>query len=190
MNQRMNHDQFFKKEIAKYCPYLKKFLYTLTMDPILTEDLLQETLCSCWKNMNRVRRYKNLRAALLAIAKNEFRQYMRAKSRRPEELVPTENLRWIASNSDIDDFIDREENLHKLLLAFNGINKEYVQIVILVDYYGFHPKEVAKLLSRNYNTVVSQHARGLKQMRKNIERSEAEHSKSKTGSDSSGGNDQ
>lgn len=168
MSRYESDEEFFKDKICNHYSYIRKFLYSLTLDPVVAEDLFQETMCTCWRNIGKLRRYEKLKSALIVIARNEFLKYQRRKCRRSEELVPTENLSWIASNSNIDEFIERDALTHDLLAAFNGIEKKYVQVIVLADYYGFDLKEVANMLSLNYNTVVTRHTRGLKQMRERL----------------------
>lgn len=162
---------FFADHLWSMYPKMKKFLYTLTMDKDLTDDLVQNTFLNCWRKIEAMKGYRNLRSAIYAIAQNEYRQWRR--SHREEEassvLVEPYRLRWVKGTSNIDDFVRKNSDVHSLKLLFKGVNEESIQVVLLVDYYGYSLKEVAKLLDRNYNTVVSQRQRALEEMRKRKE---------------------
>ncbi|WP_130864095.1 RNA polymerase sigma factor [Bacilliculturomica massiliensis] len=168
MNRRReSNDQFFKNEIWVYYSYIKKLLYTLTLDASIAEDLAQETVIKCWKKAGLIKTYKDVKAGVLQIAKNEFLQFRRRSESEIEDPTDPHQLLWLKGRSNVEDYIRRDGDIHQFLFLCNGVKKEYVQVVLLADYYEFSLKEIAKLLHRNYNTVVSQHARGLEELRKN-----------------------
>lgn len=166
MNRMEMKETYFKNEVWIHYGFVKKLLFTLTVDGILTEDLAQDTMLICWKQIEKISRYKNLKSALATIARNEYNKFNRSRKSRMEELMDPDKLRWIAEASNIEDYIRQEGDVHEFLLLFTGIKREYVQVVLLVDYYEFSLKEVAKLMHMNYNTVASHHVRGLDEMRK------------------------
>lgn len=166
MDKMKMNENYFKDEVWSHYHFVKKLLYTLTLNSLLTEDLAQDTMLLCWKKVETVKHYKNLKSAMAEIARNEFRQYRRNNREEMEELVDPQKLRWLMGASNIEDFIRKEGDVHQFLLLFNGIKREYVQVVLLADYYAFSLKDIAKLLHKNYNTIISHHTRGLEEMRK------------------------
>lgn len=166
MDRMESNEAYFRNDIWLHYNSIKKMLYTLTLDSVLTDDLAQDTMFLCWRKIETVRKYKNLKAALVTIARNEFKQHQRNSRRKMEELIDPQKLRWLMCTSNIEEYIRHEGDVHEFLLLFSGVKLEYIQIVLLAHYYDFSMKEIAKLLHKNYNTVVSQHARGLEEMRK------------------------
>ena len=171
MSNADKNELFFSDKLWSHYGAIKKFIYAMTLDDYLTDDLTQNTFLTCWSKVETVKGYKNIRGALMAIGRNEFLQWCRSNKEEAESnsFDETSRLRWMTGPSNIEDLIRKDNHLHELMLLFEGVKKEYIQVVILVDYYGYTVKEVAKLLDRNYNTVASQHVRGLEEMRQKKE---------------------
>lgn len=166
MKRKDLNEEFFKDEVWSHFQYIQKLLYTLTLDSVLTDDLAQETIIKCWRKIETIRTYGNVKSALGTIARNEFRQFHRRRKSGIEEPMDPDSLLGMMGTCNVEDFIRMEGDVHEFLLLFSDVKKEYVQVVLLADYYQFSLKDIAKLLHKNYNTVVSQHARGLEEMRK------------------------
>ena len=66
----------------KYSKKVYKYLYTLTQDHELSEELMQDTFYSALKSINNFREDSSIFSWLCEIAKNKWKNYIRKKSRR------------------------------------------------------------------------------------------------------------
>lgn len=168
MKGNLSNETFFLNEIWIYYGFISKFLYSLTEDRHLTDELAQETMFRCWRKVETIRNYENIPAALIKITRNQFNQHLRKQKIMREELFEPERMNdmCFSEGSNIDAFIERDNRLHEIQQMINRItNKNHVRVVLLADYYGFTLKEIAKIMNKNYNTITSHHARGLAEMR-------------------------
>ena len=166
----LSDEEYFMTTIWPHYSSIKKLFYTMTLNSALAEDLTQDTMMLCWKKLNTMRTYENIPGALRVIARRLCLAYLRQNKNTAEISIDFDTLRYLPSCSNIAESIERDNNIHRLLFLFSDVKKEYIQVVLLADYYGFSLKDIARILHKNYNTVVSHHSRGLEEMRRNGEK--------------------
>ena len=118
-------------------------------------DALQNTILSCYENIQRLREPKYFKTWLMRILINECKDILRQKNHAAE----------------LDDFAEgvhcEELNLCELLLC---LDKESRKIVELYYFDEFSVKEISALLEMNSNTVSTKLSRARAKLKKVIRR--------------------
>lgn len=165
------NDNAFELLLNRYLKSIYNFTYRLTKDPSAADDLTQEVFLKVWKNLKRFDQSKKFKVWLFSIARNTTYDYFKKKKTIPfvffEDGEGSNKMDYLA-----DDKILPNELLIKADLA-NNLNKflkkipEKYRIVLIMHYKDdFSLKEIAEILKKSYNTVKSQHQRGLRMLRK------------------------
>ena len=164
----------FELLLSRYLKPIYNFLYRLVNDLPTAQDLTQETFLKVWRNLRRFDRKKSFKTWLFTIARNTAFDYLRKKKSTPfSYFVDDEGHSWIDNIADEEvlpdellEKLDQEKNISKLI---KKIPQKY-QIILLLRYKDdFSLAEIAEILGHPYNTVKSQHQRGLMKLRKIIE---------------------
>jgi len=164
----------FEKLLNRHMKPVYNFLFRLTRNSPSAEDLAQETFFKAWKNLRRFDQDKNFRVWLFSIARYTAYDYLRKKKAVPFAFFEDdEGNSWIKNVPDDKDLpseivlkIDSAKQLGKKLKKIPG----NYQIILLMRYKDdFSLQEIAKILRKPYNTIKSQHRRGLWSLRKVIE---------------------
>lgn len=165
MQKDLNNSRFFEEIVWPKYEYIRKFIYTITLDSFLANEIAQETMAGAWKNIERIKDYKRLSAALRQMAMNTLYTHYRKNNDILCSLGFMENFEDVPVESNINDYINQQGNLRDILFLFNEIRNEHLQIVLLCDYYELPLKIAAQCLGLNYNTAASYHKRALEHMR-------------------------
>ena len=165
------NDRTFEKLLKRHLESVYNFLYQLTKDRSAVDDLAQETFIKVWKNLRRFDQSRNFKTWLFAIAKNTAYDFLKKKKAVPFSFfedgegnnqinnLPDKNLApdQILENADLAK--DLEQKLQK-------ISPRY-RIILLLRYKDdFSLAEIAEILDKPYNTIKSQHNRGLNLLKK------------------------
>jgi RNA polymerase sigma-70 factor (ECF subfamily) len=152
--QTANRNEILEQLLLRYRTRLFNFIYRLTHDHALSEDLLQELSLKVIKNIKRFRpeRATSFRQWLYQIAINLCRDNARRR-------VPTNNmeLEHVAAKTP-DNRLEIEE-----LIA--GLPKEQKEVVLLKVYSGLTFREIAETLKCPLNTAISRMHYALKTLR-------------------------
>jgi RNA polymerase sigma-70 factor (TIGR02960 family) len=148
------------------------------------EDLVQETLLAAWRGLEAFEGRASLRAWLYQIATNRCLNALRARSRRPREVQPMNELPeptrqtepvWVQPYPDVllEDLPDRspgpearyeaKESVElAFIIALQGLPPRQRAALVLRDVLGFRTAEVAEMLDTSEASVKGalQRARG------------------------------
>lgn len=164
-------DAAFSELVKKYLKPVYNFLYRLTNDVSALDDLTQITFIKAWKNMRRFNWNKSFKTWIFTIAKNTAYDYFKKK-----KTIPFSNFIDAEGNNKLENISEDEILPHELLekadaakeleIALFKISDQY-RIILLMRYKeDFSLQEIAEILNLPYNTVKSQHQRGLLALRK------------------------
>lgn len=133
------------EEIYKeYSKYIYKYLYSLTNDCELSEELMQETFCSAIKNIGTFRNECSIYSWLCQIAKNKWKNYQ-IKNGKIQMIQYDENIENLLSKNDIED-ITQQLELQKEIQSLDKITIEVINLRINV---GLTFKEIGKMLNKS-----------------------------------------
>ena len=146
-----------REELAGHLPALRRFAHGLAGNRADAEDLLQDCLAQAVAR-EKSWRGGNLRAWLLAIMVNRFRNGLRAARRRPA-LTPLDDVEIAAADALPDPLANR-----RLHAALDSLAPESRAVVMLVVLEEMSYAETAQVLGIPIGTVMSRLSRARRQM--------------------------
>lgn len=132
----------------KYSRLVYNYLYRLTNNVELSEELTQETFYSAIKGIKNFKNKSNISVWLCQIAKNEWRDYLK-KSKKITTVSIDDNLEHINTEDNIEDsLITKEEkiNFYKKVHKLYSNTKEVIYLRINCE---FSFKEIANILGKS-----------------------------------------
>lgn len=132
----------------KYSKKVYKYLYTLTQDHELSEELMQDTFYSALKSINNFREDSSIFSWLCEIAKNKWKNYIRKKSKIKLIEFNDKIESWLIDNNIEDEFLkkDNKLRLRHEIEKLDEISKEVVYLRINGD---LQFKEIGKILNKS-----------------------------------------
>jgi len=160
-------DGSFEILVKKYLKPVFNFLFQITSDRDTLDDLTQITFIKVWKNIKKFDETKNFKVWLFTIAKNTAFDHIKKKKTIPFSFFETDDgynkLDEISEDSILPDKILEKKDLAKDLEEKLKKLSELYRIILLMHYKDdFSLSEIAEILDKPYNTIKSQHQRGLK----------------------------
>lgn len=150
MTTHQEKTDFFMEHLAIYEKDLHKILFILTESVHDADDLTQQTMEKAWKKLEQLKNPSSAKLWLIAIAKNESRQFFRSKKRSfncAALLEDPEDLNEIEEDmEDIADFLCRRTQLDLLLQALESLPRKQKQFLYLRFFENLPQKDVCLLL--------------------------------------------
>ena len=165
-------DESFEFLVHKYLKLVYNFIYRLTGDLAVIDDLTQETFIKAWKNIRRYDQRKNFKVWLFVIAKNTVYDFWKKKKTLSFALFEKEDgsnkLEDVVENQLLpDEILMRIEASGELDKKIKLLSKKY-QLILTMHYKDdLSLREISEVLGLPYNTIKSQHKRALVEL-KNI----------------------
>ncbi|MCQ4635528.1 RNA polymerase sigma factor [Anaerovorax odorimutans] len=166
----MKKDKLFEQNILPSYQAVLKYLYAQTRDPILSEDLTQETMRSAWEKLDQVKRPQSYKNWVMQISHNVLLSHYRAEGAEKRGgseggLLNIDDLEIldVKAGDAVDELIDQEA----ILELFVDLAQTHREIISLHLFLGFTFDDVAQILNMNSSTVRVYYRRGLKQVEKN-----------------------
>lgn len=122
--------------------------------PMDTEDILSETVLTCWEQLPRLRKPEFFKTWMIRIAINKCNDLLRQR----KKVVPLEDLP--------EPVTTMEEGLPELL---DRLDRSTRVILILHYAQGYTTREIAKMLEMPHGTVTSKLKRGRDKLAKQME---------------------
>jgi RNA polymerase sigma-70 factor (ECF subfamily) len=155
--QRDNHVSSLEKLLLKYQKPLFNFIYQMTRDRMLSEDILQDVFLRAIRNIKRFvpEREKSFRQWLYQIAINLCRDNFNRK-----QIFSPMELEQLSNPKSVDSYEIKD------LVA--GLPKEQKEVVLLKVYSGLTFREIAETLKCPLNTAISRMHYALKTLREKV----------------------
>jgi len=160
---------FFKEKIEPHYSDIIRFLTYASGDEWLAYDITQTTMEDAWKYIKRMRSYDSVKAALIAMAKNNMKKYYK---KHPAWIPIEEITEAVSDDKALEDIITAAETDNAFKELFLSLDEKYTRVLMLHHYYELSLKEIAEMLGKNYNTVLSWHTRALKILKEKCTKSE------------------
>lgn len=132
----------------KYSKLIYNYLYRLTRDVELSEELMQETFYSAIKGINKFKGTCKISVWLCQIAKNKWRDYLN-KSKKIQLTSLNEEIDFLIST---DCYFDNMSDKDEIIQLYNNINKldESVREVFYLRIKGeLSFKEIAEITGKS-----------------------------------------
>ncbi|MEY8835042.1 RNA polymerase sigma factor [Phaeobacter italicus] len=144
-----------RDELVEHLGAMRAFAISLTRNTATADDLVQDTLVKAWTNFDKFEQGSNMRAWLFTILRNTYYSLRRKRRREVEDAdgVMAENL---SQKPDHDGRL----NMRDFNVAFEQLNDEQREALILVGAGGFSYEEAAETCGVKVGTIKSRVNRG------------------------------
>ncbi len=160
-----NNREAFKQFFLLMQPSIFHFLYRITSDKVIAEDLTQETFIKFWLKRDTLDCQTFPKAYIYKIARNLAINHLTQKSR-IKKLNDNENLSYLSGNAETD--------LEKIFLrdecqkAINVLPERCKTTFILSRYDGFSYSEIAEIMQVSLQTVKNQMNKAISVLKKRL----------------------
>ncbi|MDH6430320.1 RNA polymerase sigma factor SigY [Paenibacillus sp. FSL R7-0048] len=152
--------------LREHYTFLFKYLLKVTMDPLLAEDLVQDTMVRCMEKINTYNGSSSFSSWLITIATRIFidrkRRWKREAEwkKREQQAQGTRSIRWR--------FESRGEEWSEVLDSISKLPSAQRVAVLLKHYYGYSYEEIGVIMQIPSGTAKSRVSLGLNQLRKEL----------------------
>lgn len=164
-------EKSFEALVEKYLKPVFNFVFQMTQDRAVAEDIAQDVFVKVWKNLSKFDEQKKFSTWIFAIAKNTTFDWLRKK--KTFSFSAFEN----AEGENFLDFIEDENALHseeflKMIDAkkdvgglLSSLSPQARTILLLHNVYGFSLVEIAEIMGHPANTTKSKYRRAIINLR-------------------------
>jgi len=161
----------FDELVHRYLKPIYNFLYSMSKDREVADELTQETFLKVWKNLKKFQSDKNFKVWLYAIARNVLIDWFRKKKNiNFSQLDISEEVLFEDTLIDLEplppEIFERQEIMTELESALETISPNQKLIISLHDREDLTFEEIAEITKKPTNTVKSQYRRGILALRK------------------------
>ncbi|AXT34965.1 RNA polymerase sigma factor [Phaeobacter sp. LSS9] len=144
-----------RDELVNHLGAMRAFAISLTRNTAMADDLVQDTLVKAWTNIEKFEEGSNMRAWLFTILRNTYYSLRRKRRREVEDAdgVLSEQL---SQKPDHDGRL----NMRDFNAAFEQLNDEQREALVLVGAGGFSYEEAAETCGVKVGTIKSRVNRG------------------------------
>lgn len=155
-----NSQTAFKVVYEEYFAKLSQFIFKMSRDENLAEELVQRTMIKVWEQRDKIILTTSLKSYLYKVSYNEYLMYLRTKSKFPniEDAV-------IEAIDEIEDEQDNQILLDKIRKEIDNLPPKCREVFILSKINGMKYKEIAEQLNISTKTIESHMTKALKQIR-------------------------
>jgi RNA polymerase sigma-70 factor (ECF subfamily) len=140
----------FENLVTRYQNKLLIFIYGVTHDKSLAEEIVQDTFFNIYKTISRVDVERKFSSYIYKVAKNIAISYLRKQK---NDLSLNETFGLAAVSDDLYEDAVKKENQEKVWKALNLLEEKYREVIKLYYFKDLSYKEVARALSLPLNTV-------------------------------------
>ena len=144
-----------REELVTHIPALRAFALSLTRNGSLADDMVQDTLVKGWTKIDSFQAGTNMRAWLFTILRNTYYSNRRKAGREVSDVdgVMTNSLSEKHAH-------DGRLQMKDFRVAFEQLNDEQREALILVGASGFSYEEAAEMCGVAVGTIKSRTNRG------------------------------
>jgi len=141
----------FKVIYERYVRQIFSFVYKITKDNKLTEEVVNDVMFEVWKSANSFKGNSAVSSWIFGIAHNKAMNELRKK--RPEALDPEEFSRLAGSEDNAEEIIVKKDRSERMNMALNELTPEHRTVLELTFYNGMSYQEIAEIVECPVNTV-------------------------------------
>ena len=151
----------------KYCKCVYKFLYKLTNDIELSEELTQETFYTAIKKINTLNKKERIRTWLYQIAKNKWKDYLR-KNKKANIDLEENTVENLVANYDIEEDMIAKDNIIEFYKKIHMLDIDTREIIYLKIIRNFTFKEISQILGKNEEWARTKFYRGKLKLKESL----------------------
>lgn len=146
-----NNPNAFKELYDRYKTYLYTYLYRLTGEETISEELLQETFVAAWNGARRFRGSSQVKTWLFRIAHNQAVSWLRKK--KSQVSIEYVEMQDGQKNPEMQamDALDRET----VRSALGKLSPEHRAVIELAFFFEMNYDEIAEIMNCPLGTVKS-----------------------------------
>lgn len=146
-----SNKEAFKALYEKYVRQVFSFVYKITKDSKLTEEVVNDTMFEVWKGAGNFKGNSTVLTWIFGIAHNKSMNELRKK--RPEALDPEEFSRFASSDENAEEIIVKKDRSERMNIALSELTPEHRTVLELTFYNGLSYQEIAEIMECPVNTV-------------------------------------
>ena len=151
----------------KYCKCVYNFLYKLTNDIELSEELTQETFYTAIKKINTLNKKESIRTWLYQIAKNKWKDYLK-KSKKANIDLDENTVENLVANYDIEEDMIAKDNIIEFYKKIHMLDIDTREIIYLKIIRNFTFKEISQILGKNEEWARKKFYRGKLKLKESL----------------------
>ena len=152
----------------KYCKGVYNFLYKLTNDIELSEELTQETFYTAIKKINTLKDKESIRTWLYQIAKNKWKDYLR-KNKKANINLDENTVENLVANYDIEEDMIAKDNIIEFYKKIHMLDIDTREIIYLKIIRNFTFKEISQILGKNEEWARTKFYRGKLKLKESLQ---------------------
>lgn len=152
----------------KYCKCVYNFLYKLTNDIELSEELTQETFYTAIKKINTLNKKESIRTWLYQIAKNKWKDYLK-KNKKANINLDENTLENLVANYDIEEDMIAKDNIIEFYKKIHMLDIDTREIIYLKIIRNFTFKEISQILGKNEEWARTKFYRGKLKLKESLQ---------------------
>ncbi len=160
MLSRHDREKHFETLVHAYAKDLYRWGHSLCHDPVLTEDLVQETFTRAWKNLHKLKDAKAAKPWLFTILRREFARHCGSKH---QQAISLNDDQWdsiacthAAPSPDLNRALAALPESHRLPLVLQVLG-------------GFSAAEIGEILDCSADAVLQRVSRARRQLRQALD---------------------
>lgn len=151
----------------KYCKCVYNFLYKLTNDIELSEELTQETFYTAIKKINTLNKKERIRTWLYQIAKNKWKDYLR-KNKKANIDLEENTVENLVANYDIEEDMIAKDNIIEFYKKIHMLDIDTREIIYLKIIRNFTFKEISQIPGKNEEWARTKFYRGKLKLKESL----------------------
>lgn len=151
----------------KYCKCVYNFLYKLTNDIELSEELTQETFYTAIKKINTLNKKERIRTWLYQIAKNKWKDYLK-KNKKANIDLDENTVENLVANYDIEEDMIAKDNIIEFYKKIHMLDIDTREIIYLKIIRNFTFKEISQILGKNEEWARTKFYRGKLKLKESL----------------------
>ena len=151
----------------KYCKCVYNFLYKLTNDIELSEELTQETFYTAIKKINTLNKKESIRTWLYQIAKNKWKDYLK-KNKKANIDLDENTVENLVANYDIEEDMIAKDNIIEFYKKIHMLDIDTREIIYLKIIRNFTFKEISQILGNNEEWARTKFYRGKLKLKESL----------------------
>ena len=152
----------------KYCKCVYNFLYKLTNDIELSEELTQETFYTAIKKINTLNKKESIRTWLYQISKNKWKDYLR-KNKKANIDLEENTVENLVANYDIEEDMIAKDNIIEFYKKIHMLDIDTREIIYLKIIRNFTFKEISQILGKNEEWARTKFYRGKLKLKESLQ---------------------
>lgn len=150
-----------------YSNNIYQYIYLLTGEKYLAEDLTQDTFTKAWRGLERFEGSATHKTWLTAIARNTVYDHFKRKTSFSLQVLWQPND--VAATYTPESWLLENEQQFELYEALGQLKYEYREAIVLTKIEGYSANEAAQILGWNAKKVHNAVERGMKLLKRAID---------------------